>query len=200
MCVINGPHLVATYLLDIMPSMSAGVPVLRNKSIPTLVDWVYLGGALTDEQVINSRVPHLIVFTGKVAALLFLGWCALQVYWRRTIASTPDRVLILALFAIVANLVAPVSWRHAYSACALSLVLLWGAAMRDRATRAHYNALLAFATVSMGTILFEGPASAAPGTVGMLLGAIFPMAAMILVAIGLRSVIDQSADTVNAAV
>jgi hypothetical protein len=155
MCFINGPATLTDYFLRVMPPMSHGIPDLTNESLPAAIQLLYT--ALHGDPLIpvypNPVYPHVpdaVITFGKLLSLIALGLSALLLLRRGSAMGMPDRVLTLALFAMLSVPVAPVSWRHAYTIALLALALMWREALQENKLDGK-TWLLAFCTVAIAS-------------------------------------------------
>ena len=129
MCLVNTPSALVDYFMNVMPSMSRGIPLHLNESISSSAQCLYL--AVLGEPIDHASmpVPRLVVTVAKLASLLVIGVAALLVWRQRRDLRMSDRLLTLALFAMLSASASPVAWRAAYTVALLALALLWGEAL-----------------------------------------------------------------------
>jgi hypothetical protein len=157
MFVCNGASVI-DYVTHVMPSMSAGVPNLENKSLVSSVELVYAamhGGAVRFE---TMAVPHSMAAVAKAVALL-AGIAVLYVAARAgRRLSMAGRMLTFALIALVSTCISPVSWKHAYVVEFLPLALLWADALRRKSSFGQL-ALLTLCSIELGSFFFDSIAA-----------------------------------------
>lgn len=131
-CLVNTPSSLADYFVHVMPHLSRGVLKINNLSISASVERLY--AAFHYERispVVVDNPPTAVILLGKACAAALLGTAALLTYSRDSAMRTEDRVMILALLAMLSACIAPVSWQHGYSLCFLAFSLLWFNALRE---------------------------------------------------------------------
>jgi hypothetical protein len=148
MCLVNTPSALVDYFMNVVPSMSSGIPLHLNESILSSAQCLYL--AVLGEPIDHASMPapHLIVMVAKLASLLVIAVAGLLVWRHREDLRMSDRSLTLALFAMLSASASPVAWRAAYTVALLALALLWGEALH--AGRVNLQViLLAVCTVAI---------------------------------------------------
>jgi uncharacterized membrane protein len=125
MAIYNGPASLAQFF-TVASAMTGGVPIPENQSIPSLIAWLAFGRTFDHVSVrtilpFHSPALSLII---RLAELAFYGSCLLLVSRRRQ-AKRSERAAVLALFAVIVVLVAPVSWVASYTVAFIPLTLEW---------------------------------------------------------------------------
>lgn len=168
MFAVNGTASLHDYIAHVMPSMSGGVPDLQNKSLFSSSEmlWVSLHGGAIDPTV-TLAVPRLVASGAKALSAAILIGALLLVFRLGRRMSMDNRLLALALFALLSVAVAPISWKHAYVVAFLPLALLWTRAFRGGISSFHLL-LLSFCSIELGSFLFDSIAIKV--THGVLLG------------------------------
>ncbi|MGI4757381.1 MAG: glycosyltransferase family 87 protein [Janthinobacterium lividum] len=183
---INGfENLVSSF--RVLMEMSGGVPALANKSLGSVVYWLYYGHPTTYPEariLINQPQPTLVVLASKVLSLGFYVACLAQIWRLRRINATlaPQvQGLILATFAVILSLASPVSWRHGYSTGLIMFFILWVNVLRMRKVSVTLGLLLTVASVSVGSLIFDlGAQAPLPGLLKVLLASFWPVSCALL--------------------
>ncbi len=147
----NGWHTLRESV-TVLAAMGGGISWLDNKCIASLIEAMYFRRYFAHD-VVTSLPPALTVVS-KVASLGFYAWCLYLVWRQRKVSTRAQRATLMAVFALVVLLSAPVTWRHGYAIALLPLTLLWAQALRERNAGLR-TWLLTFATVSIGTVFFD---------------------------------------------
>ena len=161
MIAVNGPHLVSSYGL-VMSAMGTGSPALTNKTLGSLVAWLYYGRIFTFEggKAMFASQPKWLPLVAKAVSGGFYLVC-LALAWRsRKVTSHASRTRILAAFALVTAMCSPVSWRNGYVIAFILLALLWWNVLRATETRTRHQVLLTLTSLTLGTLFFDLAASA----------------------------------------
>lgn len=154
-CVINTPSSVTDYFLHVVPPMSRGILTAINISVSASIERVY--AAFHHEVIypaVADQLPAALILLGKVVDAAIVGFAALLIYVRGNAIRTADRIVALALFAVLSVCVAPVSWQHGCTLCLLALTLLWAEALREPKSNL-YLIILILGTLSQTTSLNE---------------------------------------------
>ena len=148
LCLVNTPTALVDYFMNVVPSMSRGIPLHLNESILSSAQCLYL--AILGEPIDHASrpVPHLFLMAVKLVSLLVIAFAALLVWRHRKGLRMADRLLTLTLFAMLSVSVSPVAWRAAYSVALLALALLWGEAFHGARVNSQVI-LLAVCTVAI---------------------------------------------------
>ena len=148
MCLVNTPSALVDYFMNVVPSMSHGIPLHLNESIASSAQCLYLAALGEPIDHASMPAPRLVVMAAKLASLLVIGVAALLVWRHREDMRMPDRSLTLALFAMLSASASPVAWRAAYTVALLALALLWGEALQGGRVNVQVI-LLAVCTVAI---------------------------------------------------
>jgi alpha-1,2-mannosyltransferase len=108
-------------------SMSGGTPRFDNQCISSVLTWFYYGHTFdhfSAQSVLPLRAPALTLAI-KLTQALFYSLCLWLVWKSRKQATRRDRASSIAIFALVALCVAPVSWRSSYAIAIVPLVMQW---------------------------------------------------------------------------
>jgi hypothetical protein len=176
------------YFSKVLPSISQGYPLATNVSLQTVLQSIYLRHVFLTDNLASNVIwtPSWIRAAFKVlAAMIYLG--TLIFFWKWKGNNSRLSVELLALVPVTI-LAAPVVWRHSYVTLLLPLIFLW-ARDEDFSNSTITNALLALATVTVGTVLPEFVlAHTRVVALQIALQASMPLAAAILLFILLRHV------------
>jgi alpha-1,2-mannosyltransferase len=180
-CLVNTPASLNDYFFHVMPSMSHGVPHLGNKSLLSSIQLLYVALHHGDTGKVTMLIPKAVITIGKACSLVIVTLAILIVYRLRSKMRMPDRIMTLALFAILSTAISPVSWRHAYIVGFLALSLLWAEALRQP-TSSLYLLFLTLCSIELGSFRFDFIAVAyTHGVVLGLLSFLAPTVAVLLV-------------------
>ncbi len=184
------------YAFHVLPAMSCGLPGYVNKSLATISQNAYLGFVPLDPYQ-APPIPAFICWLNKGISAGLLGVVLWHLHRRK---KAPNLVYEIAMFALVALLVSPVSWRHHYVMALFPLVFLWS---RYRQISSQVFLALVGTTLLLGTpfsdylvvLLHSSPLQ-------VLVAAAPTVAALALLLIGLREytrgVCEQSLEAVSA--
>ncbi len=193
----NGPAVLHTYV-HVVSSMGGVLPAMGNKCIAAVAAWLYYGHVFDLQSVhavLGTSPAPLVLFT-RVLDLVFYGACLLRVWRSRHATSRPERARALAVFALATAVIAPVSWRHGYTAALLPLAMLWARWLR-RDTHRWKIWALALTTVATGSLGFDllaqGPV---PQILKILLASVWPIASLVL-CLGALSSVGEPAHSKN---
>jgi len=156
MVAINGLHIVTTYL-SVMSVMSDGIPAYTNKSLGSLVAWVFYGKIFTLESAPQVMVnPHytLSVITKIISGTFYL-FCLFLVWRSRHWLNRASKAATIAIYGLIVSVVSPLSWRHAYTVAFIVLVLFWVKALRSSRLRRVHAVLLALMSFTLGTVFVD---------------------------------------------
>ena len=155
MTAINGLQTIRIYS-SVMAVMSGGIPSAINKTLGSLVFWVYYGRILAEDSArgIVASPPSYLLFAVKAVCGIFYLFC-LYLVWRSRRIERASRAAAIAVFGLITLSVAPVSWRHGYSIAFIALAIYWAKALRYPRTRPLRAVLLAVTTFTIGCIFVE---------------------------------------------
>lgn len=155
----NTPQTLRTYFVRVMPAMSGSIPYYTNYSLSAatqrLLTLVHTGtvAAFPASMSAHTVLAGRVVSSG--AALLVFAAIA----WTARQSTRKDQVLVFALLGLIAPVLSPVSWFHAYSTAFLAFALLWSECF-DRLQSTPYLALLTAVTLLLGSAVSENLAPA----------------------------------------
>lgn len=125
LCWVNGPRTVADFFFHVMPPMSGGVPGVMNATLASGINLVYAATHPGGFQRLYITVPRSVTMFAKAISLLAFVTVMVTIYRARQLAGPWERAKVLGLVAVLSLIVAPVSWRHAYTISFPILFLLW---------------------------------------------------------------------------
>jgi len=153
MALVNSPAALTDYVRHVIPSMSRGIAHTGNETIPASIQLLYVASTgKTIDPMRIGRVPAAVLTVGKLVSLIAIGISVVLVLRAGAGMSRWNRILTLALFAMLSAAVAPVSWRHAYAVGLPALALLWAKALGEGRLNGRVW-LLAFSTVAITSYL-----------------------------------------------
>lgn len=152
--VVDTPHALHVFLTRVAPAMSGAIPNYTNYSLPAatqrLVTLLRTGGVPAYPQ----NLPASTVLLGRMSSVVtFAALLALMVRTARNL-SRAQQVMTLGLLSLMAPVLSPVSWFHAYATAFLAFVVLWQDAFRRRIGAAYLVALTAV-TLLLGSAVSE---------------------------------------------
>jgi len=171
MTVMNGLQNVSGSI-EVISAMGSGIPSMANKTIGSLVAWIYYGKPFTPDTVLGviSSQPCGLIFVAKAISGVFYLICLFLV-WRGRRAGRATRATTIAVFSLVTLCASPVSWRHGYSIAFIVLAIFWARALRTP-TRVIHRVLLTVTTIVVGTVFLDAAAKTpAPQVCKILLSA-----------------------------
>ncbi len=133
MSAISTPYALTDYFLHVVPSMSRGIPEFANHTLAAAIQYLYVALHGVSIFPMTFPIPDGVVKVGKAISLTALLLIVIMPLYRcRKNLSLRDRIIALALIAMVSPAIAPVSWIHAYAVCYPAIALLWGEAFVRR--------------------------------------------------------------------
>ena len=155
MVAINGWQTVSIYR-TVMSAMGGGIPAFGNKSLCSLAAWTYYGKLFTLDSArsVMSNPPRALSIAAKAVSGAFYLSCLFFVWRSRRRLDRASRAATIAVFAIVAACVSPVSWRHGYAVALPALAIFWVKALRSQ-PRVLHAVLLALTTFTLGSVFFD---------------------------------------------
>jgi hypothetical protein len=194
MGLFNGWHLMAV-AAKVLSAMGAGMPILNNKGIIAVVDWMYYGRFFTGSDTIAAP-PAVVAVLAKAISLAFYATCLVLVWLRGRKLDVRGRTIVFAVFALISALCSPIAWRHAYTVALVPLALLWVEALR-RPEVTLRTVLLAVTSVATGTVALDIVAAVhMPWPLRILSGSIWTISsvALCLIVLGQRPAGDGVLD------
>ena len=160
MVAINGPQTVSIYA-TVMSGMGSGAPAMQNKSIGSLMAWVYYGKLFTlnSARTVMANSPRALLILAKAVSGAFYLSCLLLVWRSRRRLDRTSKAATIAVFGLVTACASPVSWRHGYTVAIIALAIFWVKALRTR-PRVLHVVLLALTTITLGSLFFDLAAQA----------------------------------------
>lgn len=151
---INSLSACATYVQRVLPAMSGAIPYATNYSLSAATQRVLLLFQTGAVAAMPSPAPPATVLAGRIVSLGVLCLFALLLWRRRHSLQTSEEALVLGLLALLAPVISPVSWFHAYATAFLAFALLWWDALTSSIS-AGLLLLLLIASLCFGTALSE---------------------------------------------
>ncbi len=178
---INTPAAIGTYVHRVLPAMSGAIASATNYSLPAATQrFITLLRTGTIPYTL-PLLPPSTVLAGRVASTAVLLVFAALLWRRRRSLSSTHQVLVLGLLALLAPVVSPVSWFHAYATAFAALALLWWEAL-TRPVSNTFLALLVLTSLCLGTALSENLLSALALTRAAPLACLLQLAQLLLAA------------------
>ncbi len=151
MAAWNGP-LALQQCAAAVAAMGEGFPALENKSISSLVAWVYHGHLLGYDAVyMQSHLQNWII---RILSGGFYLACMALIWRRRWLQEPAERTITLSLFVLVLLCVSPISWNHAYTVAIIPFSIYWVDALHHQRPTSHI-VLLTMASIFSGTIFCD---------------------------------------------
>jgi hypothetical protein len=138
--------------------MGGGLPAFQNKSIGSLLAWIYFGRIFPVDEARSfmanqPQQAFLSIMSKAVSGIFYLF--SLFLAWRsRHQLDRTSRAASIAVFGMVTACVSPVSWRHGYSVAFVVMAILWVRALRKAPRRLHL-VLLTLTTFTVGSLFFD---------------------------------------------
>jgi hypothetical protein len=160
MVAINGPHTLGIYA-TVMSGMGSGAPAMQNKSIGSLIAWIYYGKLFTlnSARAVMANPPRTLSIAAKAASGCFYLLCLIFVWRDRRRLDRASKAASIAVFGLVTACISPVSWRHGYTIALIALAIFWAKALRGR-PRVPHLVLLTLTTFTLGSLFFDLAAQA----------------------------------------
>jgi len=185
MGAISSPYALKDYFSHVLPSMSRGLPELSNHTIAAAIQYLYVALQGAPIFPIGLAIPGGVIQLDKTISMVALLLVTVVPLYRfRKTMTARDRIVALALIAMVSPAVAPVSWIHAYTVCYPALALLWGEAFTHRISNGKLI-LLVVCSIILNSIVMtdviEGLArSGSYRVLASLMMFVTPLAALVL--------------------
>jgi hypothetical protein len=155
MVAINGLPTVSAYPA-VISAMAGCTPALGNKSIGSLIAWVYYGRifSLSTVHEVMVNPPRVLSIIAKTISLAFYLSTLFLVWRSRRALNRARRAEAIAVFGLVTLCFSPVSWRHGYAVALLALAVFWAKALRTP-PRVLHAVLLTMTTFTLGSLFFD---------------------------------------------
>ncbi len=152
--VLNTPYACGIYLHRVLPAMSGGIPFYSNYSLAASVERLAAILTLGSIGPFSTTLPSSAVLAGRLASagLLLTLAVLIAVFGRR--ATRGDQVLVLGLLSLIAPILSPVSWFHAYAMAYIAFALLWHDCLQ-RPVPLLYLLSLTAVSLAIGSAVFE---------------------------------------------
>ncbi len=151
---INTPHALLAYSTRVLPSMSGSIPYYSNFSLSAatarLISLVRTGAVAPFPQAL---APYA-AFTGRLTSIAVLVTLVTLIARAGCAIGKQDQLLILGLLSLVAPILSPVSWFHAYAMAFLAFALLWHESF-ERPVSLGYLLSLTAVSLLLGTAISE---------------------------------------------
>jgi hypothetical protein len=160
MLAINGVQTVSVYPA-VISAMGSGIPAMQNKSIGSLMAWVYYGKLFTlnSAREVMANPPRVLLIAAKAVSGTFYLFCLFLVWRSRRRLDRASRAATIAIFGLIAMCVSPVSYRHGYTVAVIALSIFWVKALRTPPRIIHL-VLLTLTTFTLGSLFFDLAAQA----------------------------------------
>jgi hypothetical protein len=141
--------------------MGSGIPAMQNKSIGSLMAWVYYGKLFTlnSAREVMANPPRVLLIAAKAVSGTFYLFCLFLVWRSRRRLDRASRAATIAIFGLIAMCVSPVSYRHGYTVAVIALSIFWVKALRTPPRIIHL-VLLTLTTFTLGSLFFDLAAQA----------------------------------------
>ena len=137
----NTPHAVSTYFTRVMPAMSGAMPSLLNFSIAAATERLAaLFQAATPQA---GALTPLQSAAGRAVSVCLLAALVVTIFRTRKSERKSDQLLVLGLLGLMAPILSPVSWFHAYSTAFIAFALLWRDCLARPVSNLYLTALTA---------------------------------------------------------
>ena len=151
---VDTPHALGTYFTRVLPAMSGSIPYFTNFSLAAaterLIALLRTGSvapypeALSPSTVLAGRAASMCILLALVALIARAG---------RAIGKE-NHLMVLGLLSLMAPILSPVSWFHAYATAFIAFVLLWREALKGPVGASYLIGLTAVSLL-LGTAVSE---------------------------------------------
>ncbi len=151
---VNSPHVVLTYFTRVLPAMAGPTPDFSNYSLSIAVARLWTAVST------GTVAPRSVQFTpdairaGKFLVFIVIGTLLLLLARLGPRLRYRDRLVVLALFGLLAPILSPVSWFHAYATAFVAFAVLWHEALTARLQPVLF-ALLLLVSLCLASPVFE---------------------------------------------
>lgn len=157
MAAINGTQFISAYP-RVISAMGSGFPTFMNKSISSLVAWIYYGRIFTVDEAraffAHQPLPQGLIIVAKVVSVAFYLSCLFLAWRSRKQLDRASGAATIAIFGLAIMCVSPVSYRHGYTVALIALAIFWIKALRTP-PRVFHAVLLALTTFTLGSLFFD---------------------------------------------
>ena len=157
MVAVNGPQTMSVYA-TVMSAMGGGLPAYMNKSLGSLMEWIYYGRIFTTDAartlIVNQPQPFGFLLAVKAASGAFYLYCLFLAWRGHHQLDRASKAAIIAIFGLVTACVSPISWRHSYCIAFIALAIFWVRALRTP-SRVLHVVLLTLTTFTLGSLFFD---------------------------------------------
>ncbi len=148
------PHASITYVTRVLPAMSGALPALTNYSLAAaterLIAIVQTGSVAP---FVDTLPPANMLIGRALSAGALLLLLALLMRAGRDL-SGPSQLLVLGLLGLMAPVLSPVSWFHAYATAFIAFALLWWECFQTPVSTG-YLAVLTLVSLLLGSAVSE---------------------------------------------
>ena len=119
------PHTFAVYFTRVLPAMSRSIPYYTNLSLAAAMERLLsllVTGAVTPYP---EALPAFTVLAGRIVSVMVLLTLVTLIARVGKHANRRNQILVLGLLSLMAPILSPVSWFHAYATALIAFVLLW---------------------------------------------------------------------------
>lgn len=126
---VDTPHAFGTYFTRVMPAMSGSIPYFNNFSLSASTERLVTILRAGSVAPYPEALPRSTLWAGKAASMsIFVLLIALIARAGNAIGKQ-DRIMVIGLLGLLAPILSPVSWFHAYATAFVAFVLLWRKAL-----------------------------------------------------------------------
>ena len=151
---INTPHTLVVYARRVLPAMSGAIPSYANYSLPSATQRLLTVLRTGTVAPLAADLPASTVLAGRLASISLLLLLLTLLLRARHSIDKRGQVLVLALLGLMAPILSPVSWFHAYATAFVAFVLLWRDCLHPR-TGTLFLVLLTAVTLLLGSPVSE---------------------------------------------
>lgn len=151
---INSPPVVLSYFTRVLPAMARATPDYSNYSLTVAAArlWTALGSSTLAPR--PALLASTAIHAGKLTVLTVLGLMVWLITRLGPRIRPSDRMVVLALLGLLAPILSPVSWFHAYATAFIAFAFLWREALTAR-LHPVLLALLLVVSLCLGSPVFE---------------------------------------------
>ena len=129
---VNSPPVVLSYFTRVLPAMSAPTPDYSNYSLSIAVARLWTAVTAGTIAPYPATLTPSAIHAGKLIAAIVFALALFLIARQGTRPSLRNRLVVLALLSLLAPLLSPVSWFHAYATAFVAFAFLWQEALTNR--------------------------------------------------------------------
>ena len=140
---IDTPQALGTYFAHVLPAMSGSIPYYTNYSLQASAQRLIHLFRTGSVPPFPASLPGTTVLAGRAIAACFSILLLALIARANRARDRQDHLMILGLLSLMAPILSPVSWFHAYSTAFLAFGFLWRDCLTTRRSTPYLIALTA---------------------------------------------------------